>query len=144
MKRTHKFLSLLSLSLVLSGCSFLKTLLCNGHIDADHDGKCDNCGKEVTVYHFDDDNDHKCDICGFVMEDEHQNEEHHEQEHQGEHHEEEHHEQEKEDPYKDMDFTIYGWDAKLAKLFYVKLGIIPPYVPSKGYKYEYGVDTHPG
>ncbi len=42
---------------------------CTEHIDADKDGKCDECGAEVEVVcteHKDDNDDVLCDICGEV------------------------------------------------------------------------------
>ena len=45
---------------------------CTEHVDADKDGKCDECGAEVTVEptdceHVDADGDKKCDKCGEDM-----------------------------------------------------------------------------
>ena len=44
---------------------------CTRHVDADGDGKCDNCGadmpKEPCTEHVDVNNDGKCDVCGADM-----------------------------------------------------------------------------
>lgn len=44
---------------------------CTRHVDADGDGKCDNCGadmpKEPCTEHVDANNDGKCDVCGADM-----------------------------------------------------------------------------
>ena len=48
-------------SLTLASCGAKE---CINHIDANHDGKCDVCEKEVPVNHVDNDKDGKCDVCG--------------------------------------------------------------------------------
>ena len=88
-----------------------KNQTCLNHLDSNHDGKCDVCNTTVSVKHIDSDSDGKCDVCNAEVSIE-----------------------------ESIDFTSFGWDENLARLFYQKLGIVIPYVPSNGYKYEYGVD----
>lgn len=110
MKKSLLLLSTILASGILAGCG--EKAPCVNHIDANHNGKCDVCDADVAVNHIDSNKDGKCDVCGADVE----------------------------IPAPEIDFTKFGWDEKLARIFYEKLGIIPPYVPSTGYKYEYGVD----
>lgn len=110
MKKSFKLLSTILTSGLLASCG--AKAQCLNHIDADHNGKCDVCEEEVLINHVDNDKNGKCDVCGADVK----------------------------IPQPEIDFTKFGWDENLARIFYEKLGIIPPYVPNNGYKYEYGVD----
>lgn len=57
MKNFKKLLLVLT-SLTLASCG-----KCITHIDANHDGKCDECGEEVKSSHVDADQNGICDVC---------------------------------------------------------------------------------
>ena len=55
--------------LVMTACGGDDTT-CTSHVDADSNGKCDNCGATVEVQcteHVDADNDYLCDTCGAAV-----------------------------------------------------------------------------
>lgn len=63
-------------SALSSAYLYLDNILCDyrtkaphtEHVDADHDGHCDECGTDVEVNHVDADNDGVCDVCGATIE----------------------------------------------------------------------------
>ena len=65
MKKLLLLILCLTLAFALASCGGG----CTEHVDADKDGKCDECGAEVEIVcteHKDDDDDVLCDICGEV------------------------------------------------------------------------------
>ena len=65
-----KKIVILVLSLSLALC-LLASCGCSEHIDADKDGKCDNCSAEVEINcngeHTDADSDNVCDVCEEIL-----------------------------------------------------------------------------